>query len=86
VTNDGFMSRFYVVDERLAADAFALRQIENDVEMEPVYRSAVVATLRSHPSAYVIKSVYQVALFFWVPPRYLGDDSVAFWIVRNGRR
>jgi hypothetical protein len=84
VTNDGFMSRFYVVDERLAADVFALRQVKNDVEMEPVYRSAVIATLRSHPSVYVTKSVYQMALYFWVPPAYLGDNSLGFWIVRKG--
>lgn len=84
VNNESFVNRFYVVDKRLAAEVLALSHIKNDVEMEPVYKAAVVKTIEDHPTEYIMKSAIQMALYFWVPPRYLEYNTAAFWIIRKG--
>lgn len=55
----------------------------NDIEMEARYKSIAYPLIMNDIPRYLEKTAYQAYMFWTYPPRYLGDKSISFLIVRK---
>jgi hypothetical protein len=82
-SDNSFMRRYYVIPLKTQKKIAALQQERTDIEMEPIYRDSVLRAIREHPKLYAEKTLVQAGLYWWVPPKDLGDNSMAFVIARK---
>ena len=80
---DAPLARYYFVDKALAKRIFELRQHQTDIAMEPIYREAVLTTIGSDVGRYLEKTLIQMGLYWWVPPKDLDDQRLSFLFVRK---
>lgn len=60
----------------------SLRRALGDVEMEPHFKDIFWNAIRQKPSLYALKTLWQAALYWFVPPRYFENFSLGFVVVR----
>jgi len=73
--------RFFEADRVRRLDS--LHRAVGDVVMAPIYRHTVVQAVAEHPLMYLQKTAYQALLYWWIPPKYLSQLTLEFWLVRG---
>ncbi|MFC2130295.1 glycosyltransferase family 39 protein [Bacteroidota bacterium] len=55
----------------------------NDLKMEEYYKNSFVKYIKKYPGIYFEKTIYQMAAYWYVPPRYFNDNRLSFIFVRK---
>ncbi|MDW8436413.1 MAG: glycosyltransferase family 39 protein [Chloroherpetonaceae bacterium] len=76
------LKAFEFLDDETIRRIDSLRQSTSDVEMEAHYKEVSLNAVRRKPLLYAAKTLWQAALYWFVPPRYFGNLSLSFVAVR----
>lgn len=55
----------------------------NDVEMEKYYKKFFLRAINKSPVIYIEKTFYQMASYWWIPPKYFNDNRIQFILIRK---
>jgi hypothetical protein len=76
--------RYDVISEedKLEIDSL-LKSGLNDIEMEKYYKMTFLKYFNEHTILYFEKTIYQMASYWYITPRYFNDNSISFLMVRK---
>lgn len=74
---------FDILDSETVARMSALTMKVNDVQMEEYYAAIVRPLIRAHPGLYLKKCLWQAVVYWYVPPAYFDNYTLAFIVGRR---
>lgn len=74
---------FEILDYETVVRMEALATELNDVAMEERYKAVVLPLIRAHPGLYLKKCLWQAGVYWYVPPLYFDNYTLAFIVGRR---